>query len=88
MSTDSGPDGFDPADALVSVTMDVSRAHLLLSGTVDWVPRPVRTHTDEALEILERAIMALRDIAVVLHDDAGVEPRPRRPRDRHGDQAG
>jgi hypothetical protein len=66
MSSDSGPDRFDPADALMDVTMDVSRAHLLLSGTLDWVPRPVRTHTDEALDILEGAITALRDIAVVL----------------------
>ena len=89
MPTDSGPERFDPTDALMGVTMDVSRAHLLLSGTLDWVPHPVRTHTDEALDILERAITALRDIAVVLSEtEAMARATERRSGDHHGHQAG
>ena len=76
MSTDSGRDDFDPTDALMSVTMDVSRAHLLLSGTVDWVPRPVRQHQHEALDILDRAITSLRDIAVALNVAPQTAGRP------------
>jgi len=70
MPTDSGRPDFDPTDAIMDVTMDVSRAHLLLTGTLEWVPRPVRRHTDEALVILDEAITALREIAVVLHAQA------------------
>ena len=50
----------------MSAAVDVSRAHLLLSGTVDWVPAPVRPDTYEALEMLDRAMRRLRDVAVTL----------------------
>jgi hypothetical protein len=89
MPTDSGPERFDPTDALMSVTMDVSRAHLLLSGTLDWVPQPVRPHTDEALDILEDAITALRDIAVALAEaEALARATGQRSGDHRGHQAG
>ena len=81
MSTDSGRGGEDPTEALMGVTMQVSRAHLLLSGTLEWAPRPVRAHTHEALDILEQAIATLREIAVRL-GDPGL-----RSADRRGDQA-
>jgi len=70
MRTDSGGPDFDPTDALMDVTMEVSRAHLLLTGTLDWVPRPVRHHTNEALDILDEAVGTLRGIAVALHAQA------------------
>jgi len=70
MPTDSGRPDFEPTDAIMDVTMDVSRAHLLPTGTLEWVPTPVRRHTDEALVILDEAITALREIAVVLHAQA------------------
>ncbi|GAB3786712.1 hypothetical protein [Nocardioides ungokensis] len=81
MPTDSGRPDFDPTDAIMDVTMDVSRAHLLLTGTLEWVPRPVRRHTDEALVILDDAITALREIAVVLHAQA-LDARDRDAQDR------
>ena len=68
MSPDSGRGRVDPTDALMGVTMKVSRAHLLLSGTLEWAPRPVRAHTHEALDILEEAIATLREIAVTMGD--------------------
>jgi hypothetical protein len=55
---------------LVSATMDVSRAHLLLTGLADWVPSPVRPDAQEALDTLERAIAALRDASVHLGIEA------------------
>ena len=81
MSTDSGRGGVDPTDALMGVTLRVSRAHLLLSGTLEWAPRPVRAHTHEALDILEEAIATLREIAVAMSDPGW------RPPARRGDQA-
>ncbi|MFC4783703.1 hypothetical protein ACT8ZV_04475 [Nocardioides sp. MAHUQ-72] len=71
MSTDTGPNEVVPdlRAQLMDVTMDVSRAHLLLSGTLDWVPRTVRPHTDEAMRILEDSLRELRDIAVALHEE-------------------
>ena len=55
---------------LVSATMDVSRAHLLLTGLVDWAPSPVRPHAQEALDTLERAMATLREVSVHLGIDA------------------
>ena len=81
MSTDSGRGGVDPTEALTRVTIQVSRAHLLLSGTLEWAPHPVRAHTHEALDILEQAIATLRELVVTL-GDPGL-----RSAERRGDQA-
>ena len=73
MPTECGRQDVDVVEALMSVTMDVSRAHLLLSGTLDWVPGPVQPSTHEALDILDRAVKMLRDIAVTVdgHGEGG-----------------
>jgi len=53
-------------DQLIDAIMDVSRAQLMLSGTVEWAPPAVRQLTDEALLTLEQAMVALRSVAVRL----------------------
>jgi hypothetical protein len=81
MSTVSGRGGVDPTEALMGATLQVSRAHLLLSGTLEWAPRPVRAHTHEALDILEQALATLRELVVTL-GDPGL-----RSAERRGDRA-
>lgn len=51
-------------DQLVDAIMDVSRAQLMLSGTVEWAPPSVRPLTEDALKTLEDAVVALRSVAV------------------------
>ena len=53
-------------DQLVDAIMEVSRAQLMLSGTVEWVPPCVQPLTEEALLTLEQAMVALRTVAVRL----------------------
>ena len=62
-------------DRLVSATLDVSRAHLMLSGTAEWAPPSLRPLTEEALATLEQALATLRSVAVQLD---GTEPPIRR----------
>jgi len=51
-------------DQLVDAIMDVSRAQLMLSGTAEWAPPSLRPLTEEALQTLEQAMVALRSVAV------------------------
>ena len=56
-------------EQLVEAAQDVSRAHLLLTGVVDWSPPPVRPHAEEVLEVLEQAMAKLRSATVQLDLD-------------------
>jgi len=66
MAECSGTDLNRTQEQLVRATLDVSRAHLLLTGLTDWTPPTVRPHAQEALDTLERAMTALRDVSVRL----------------------
>ena len=64
MATGSSVEARAVRDQLVDAIMDVSRAQLMLSGTVEWAPPSLRPITDEALQTLEDAVVALRSVAV------------------------
>jgi len=66
----SGSSGDDRTrQQVVSAAMDVSRAHLLITGLADWAPPQVKPHAQEALDTLERAMATLREVSVHLHVD-------------------
>lgn len=63
----SGRSGDDRTrQQVVSAAMDVSRAHLLITGLADWAPPQVKPHAQEALDTLERAMATLREVSVHL----------------------
>ena len=64
MTAGSSVDARGVRDQLVDAIMDVSRAQLMLSGTVEWAPPALRPLTEEALLTLEEAVVALRSVAV------------------------
>ncbi|GAA2146435.1 hypothetical protein GCM10009844_22500 [Nocardioides koreensis] len=64
MAAGSSVETREVRDQLVDAIMDVSRAQLMLSGTVEWAPPSVRPLTEEALRTLEEAVVALRSVAV------------------------
>ena len=64
MTTGSSVQSRAVRDQLVDAIMDVSRAQLMLSGTVEWAPPSVRPITEDALKTLEDAVVALRTVAV------------------------
>ena len=78
MSTGADAGGNGVHDRLVSATLDVSRAHLMLSGTAEWAPPSLRPLTDEALATLEKALATLRSVAVQLDEPDRTEPPIRR----------
>jgi len=78
MSTGSDAGGNDVHDRLVGATLEVSRAHLMLSGTAEWAPPSLRPLTEEALATLEQALATLRSVAVQLDESDGTEPPIRR----------
>jgi hypothetical protein len=64
MAAGSSVETREVRDQLVDAIMDVSRAQLMLSGTLEWAPPSVRPLTEEALTTLEQAVHALRSVAV------------------------
>ena len=66
MTTDSGLRLTDVTQEVVSVALELSRAHLLLSGTAEGMPPAIRPETDEVLASLERATARLRSAAVAI----------------------
>ena len=71
MTMCSGTEGDGAREQLISATLDISRAHLLLMGVVDWAPPPVRPQAEEVLRSLEQAMGKLREASVRLHLDSG-----------------
>lgn len=65
----SGTDRSQVREQLVEAALDLSRAHLLMTGVVDWSPPPVRPHAEEVLEVLEQAMLKLRSASVHLDID-------------------
>ena len=78
MSTGSDAGGNDVHDRLVHATLEISRAHLMLSGTAEWAPSSLRPLTEEALGTLEEALATLRSVAVQLEEPRDAEPPIRR----------
>ena len=70
MDVCSGTGRSQVREQLVDAALDVSRAHLLLTGVVEWSPPPVRPHAEEVLEALEQAMAKLRSATVRLDLDA------------------
>ena len=68
MASGSGSDAQeqDVQEQLVSATMEVPRAHLALSGMIEWAPPPLRGDALDALDTLEHALGRLREVVVQL----------------------
>ena len=66
MASGSGSGKNDVTEQLVSATLDVSRAHLALSGMIEWAPASLRGDAVEALDTLEQALSRLREVVVQL----------------------
>ena len=81
MASGSGSGKTGVKDQLVSATLDVSRAHLVLSGMIEWAPPSLRGDAVEALDTLEHALSRMREVVVQLelHGPAGVDRPSRSP---------
>lgn len=64
-------------ETLVRVALQVSRAQLLLTGTLDHLPGAMRELAEDSLDELTDAVQQLRRVVV-----AGRVPSPRAPRGR------
>ena len=67
----SGTDGSSTREQVMSAALDVSRAHLLVSGLANWAPPQVKPHAQEALDTLERAMATLRELSLHLGREPG-----------------
>lgn len=70
----SGTDDDRTRDQVMRAALDVSRAHLLITGLADWAPPQVKPHAQEALDTLERAMATLRDVSLRLELGHPIDP--------------
>jgi capsular polysaccharide biosynthesis protein len=66
MAAGSSVEEAEVRDRLVDALMEVSRAQLMLSGTLEWAPPSVRPVAEDALASLDHAVAQLRSVAVAL----------------------
>ncbi len=64
MATGVSVETTEVRDRLVAAILEVSRAQLMLSGTVEWAPPSLRPLAEDALASLDHAMAELRSVAV------------------------